>query len=342
MRRILPLSRRPRPGPAADQRGVALVLTLLVVVLLSAMILDFDFRTRLDVRAAANFRDDTRAYLMAGSAVDAARAILDEDNPSYDGLDELWATPMAGVPVADGTISVAVSDETGKLDLNTLLTGDGQPDEARVEVYRRLLDQVVDPDETDVDELVDTAIDWLDSGLDALPRGAESDYYRNLDPPYVARDGPLRGFDELALVKGYTPDVMERLAPHVTAIWAGGATAGATGANRHDRININTASVEVLAALHPEMTQELAGRIAEDRKDTPFTSVSAPDLDKVIGLGTDITQKLAPLLTFRSDYFTVLAIGAVGDTRRTVRATVRRGAGNQGGRRTQVLAWRVE
>lgn len=342
MRRFDPPARRPTRA-AADQRGVALVLTLLVVVLLSALILDFDFRTRLDVRAAGNFRDDTRAYLLAGSAVDAARAILQEDNPSYDGLDELWATPMPQVPVADGTITVVVTDETGKLDLNTLLTGNGEPDAKRVAVYRRLLEQVVDPDDSDVDELVDTVLDWMDPGLDARPRGAEADYYRGLDPPYVPRDGLLRGFDELDLVKGYTPDVMARLEPHVTAIWTGQDTGHAAGAARHDKININTASVELLTALHPEMTQELAGRIAEDRKDTPFTSVTAATLDKVIGLGTDITQQIAPLLTFRSDYFSVLASGAVGDTRRTVRATIRRGfGGRQPGRRTQVIAWRVE
>jgi len=135
---------------------------------------------------------------------------------------------------------------------------------------------------------------------------------------------------------------MKRLAPHVTAVWTGPATGRATGAARHDRININTASVPLLTALHPDMSEELASRIEADRKDTPFTSVTAPDLDKVIGLGTEITQQIAPLVTVRTDYFSVLATGAVGDTRRTVEATIRRGAGVKSGRRTQVIAWRVE
>jgi general secretion pathway protein K len=182
----------------------------------------------------------------------------------------------------------------------------------------------------------------MDTEIGARPSGAESNYYQSLDPPYAARDGLLRGFDELALVKGYTPDVMARLEPHVTAIWTGPDTGAAIGGVRHDKININTATQEVLTALHPEMGN-LAERIVADRKDTPFTSISVSGLEQVFGLDiSDIATQIAPLLTWKSDYFSVLASGAVGETRRTVRATLKRTVGGTGGRRTQVIAWRVE
>jgi general secretion pathway protein K len=343
MRRFVHLARRRLGETLADQRGVALVLTLLVVVLLTAMILDFDYQTRLDVRAAANFRDDTRAYLLAGSAVEAARVILQQDqHPDYDGLDEVWATPIKDYPVADGTISVAVTDASGKLNLNTLLDANNQPDEARIAVYKRLLQEVVDPDQTDVDELVDTVIDWIDPDPDSRPRGAEGDYYLGLDPPYACRDGKLRGFDELGLVKGYTPAVMKRIAPFVTAIWFGDATNRAAGNLRQDRININTAPKEVLMALDPEIDEGLAERIMDDRLGTPFTHADPSTLETTIGLLNDPAQRIAPLLSWRSDLYSVEATAQVGDTRRTVHTLIRRGAGVQGPRRTQVLAWRVE
>jgi general secretion pathway protein K len=342
MRRFLHLARR-RRGVVFQERGVALVLTLLVVVLLTAMILDFDFRTRLDVRAAGAFRDDTRAYLLAGSAVDAARAILAQDDASVDGLDETWASPLIqGVPVGDGTISVTITDESGKLDLNSLIDPSGKPDEARIAVYRRLLEQVVDTDETDVDELVDTVVDWIDEDFESRPQGAESNYYRSLDPPYDCRDSLLHGFDELGLVKGYTPDVMNRISKYVTAIWWGPSTAKSVGAARHDKININTAPAQLLNALDEEMDPETAGHIEDDRRPDPIRNVTTAELEKVHNVNVEIATRISPLLTVSTSYFLILATGKVGETERTVRATIRRGFGNKGGKPNQVIAWRVE
>jgi len=357
MRRFVHLARR-SPGEAprgvrailADQRGVALVLTLLVVVLLTAMILDFDYQTRLDVRAAASFRDDTRAYLLAGSAVEAARVILQQDAaPDHDGLDEMWATPIQGYPVADGTISVTVTDETGKLNLNALVDANNQPDEARIAVYHRLLEEVADNvEDADPDELVDTVVDWIDPDIETRPRGAEGDYYQGLDPPYGCRDGKLRGFDELGLVKGYTPAVMKRIAPYVTAVWFGDATNSASQTLRQAQININTAPKELLMALDPEIEEGLAERIMDDRLNPPFTNTGVSTLETTIGLLVDPASRISPLLTWRSNLFSVTATAQVGDTRRNVHAVIWRGAGLpglakvQGRKGTQVLAWRVE
>jgi len=325
-------------GILNDQGGIALVLTLLVVTLLTAMIIDFDYRTRLDVRSAANFRDAARASFLAQGAVDAARAVLMEDLRISTGYDyageEIWGTPIAGYPVADGTIDVAIVDEGGKLDLNTLVTANGEPNETRIEAYRRLLEELFEPDQVDVATLVDSLVDWIDPNPNERSNGAEASYYERLDPPYTCADGPLKTFDELGLVQGYPADVLERLRPHVTALWTGRAGMQRDGKPDKGNININDASEEVLIALHPLMSEELAKNILQDR---PFESVTANSVEQVLQLGPDISAEIAKMADFRSDYFSIVARGTVGDTSRTVRVTVRR-QGNE----AKVIAWRAE
>lgn len=330
--------KRVTKGILADQGGIALVLTLLVVTLLTAMIIDFDYRTRLDVRAAAGFRDAARAGLLAQGAVDAARAVLLEDlriSPSYDfAEEEIWGTPISGYAVADGTISVAIVDEGGKLDLNTLVNANGEADETRVEIYRRLLEHLFEPDQVDINTLVDSLVDWIDPNPNERTYGAEAAHYGRLDPPYTCADGPLRTFDELGLVQGYTPDVVERLRPHATALWTGRAGVQREGKPEKGNININTASSELLVALHPELSQELVENIIHDR---PFESTTPAALEQVIQLGVDVSQALAKVVDVRSDYFAIAAQGAVGDTARTLRVTVQRK-----GIEARVIAWRAE
>lgn len=371
MRRFAHLARRRLAGAARDQRGVALVLTLLVVVLLTAMILDFDFRTRLDLRAAGNFRDDARADLLASSAVDVARALLREDmrtSATYDGKDEDWALftgswPVPSIP--DALVTAEIADEGGKLDLNTLLTDDGQDQPTRIGIYRRLLEIVldeardaddIDPDDYDVDELVDSLLDWMDENPEARSLGAETTDYAALDPPYICGDRRLRTLDELRLVRGYTPRLVERLRPHVTAVWTGTVVPTKGGIAQRGRINVNTATWQLLAALHDDMDEEMARDIRQqidNQPPAPFTQMSTAILDQVPSLNVaGVSQYLAKELGVKSDLFSIrvtvqlgdpqaMATGAAPQATRTVSALLRRQLSGPPREQVQVLAWRT-
>jgi general secretion pathway protein K len=324
------------------QDGIALVLTLLVVTLLTAMIIDFDYRTRLDVRAAAGFRDAARANFLAQGAVDAARAVLMEDvrtSSSYtyaEDPQQLWGTPITGYPVADGTISVKIEDEGGKLDLNKLVGDTGEADEDWVVVYRRLLEGLLDPNQVNIDVLVDSLVDWIDPNPDERSAdGAESPHYERLDPPYACADGPLQTIDQLALVQGYTPEIVERLRPFVTALWNGHG-GNRDGRPKDGKININDAKRELLQALINEKPN--TGGVAENIEgDRPIESTEASSLERVNGLDTGLSQVLFKYTDVFSDYFSIEATGTVGETSRSIRVTVQR-FGNQ----AKVISWRSE
>ncbi|MGH7273247.1 MAG: type II secretion system minor pseudopilin GspK, partial [Nitrospiria bacterium] len=223
-----------------NEDGLALVITLLVVVLLTVMILEFDFSTRTDLLAAANFRDGTKAHFLAQSGVAAAKAVLRDDikhGLNYDGFDELWAIPFPPYPVGDGTVTVSIQDEGGKLNPNDLLQKgtDNTVVPKKEEQMKRLFELLgVEP------KLVDAIIDWIDKGNETRPHGAEEDYYSRLDRPYHCKNDKLSVLSELHMIRGITDEVYEKITPYLTVYSVSG---------EHGSININTADEVVLQTL---------------------------------------------------------------------------------------------
>jgi general secretion pathway protein K len=239
------------------ENGTVLLVVLVLVVLLTALLGEFAFSTLVDLRTTESFRDRARAYYLAKGGVRVGRMILRDDRNSYDGADELWARGISGYPVGDGQVSITIEDLDGRINLNLLVTAPGNTD---VVVKDRLLRLLTELGITEGPELVDALIDWLDPDSDPEPNGAESDYYESRTPSMPAKNGPLDELGELSRVRGFSSDIIARLAPHV-------AVRGSS------LINVNTASAEVLTALADEMDRETAETIVSGRQATPLTSV---------------------------------------------------------------------
>ena len=54
-------------------RGMALLLVLLVVVMLTTLLTEFAFSTLVDLRLTETFRDNIRAYYLAKGGINAGR-----------------------------------------------------------------------------------------------------------------------------------------------------------------------------------------------------------------------------------------------------------------------------
>jgi len=314
------------PACGLNQTGVALLLVLFAVVMLAALVLEFDRTTRIDVVATRNFLNGIRAGFLAKAGVEAGRGVLKEDalhSTGYDAADEFWgAVPPMTMP--EGAVTVSIEDEAGKLNPNHLVNANGGTKiRTKVDQMRRLLETL----HVEV-PLVDALVDWIDADRVPEPAGAEDDYYRTLDPPYRARNGRLQSLSELHMVRGVTDQVYEALSPYLTV---------ATPAP--GRINVNTAALPVLQALHSKMTAELAERIVQAR---PIRRLD--DLDKVPGM-EQIAKELRSLeqaYDVQSDVFIIRSRGEVQETSRVVRATVERVRALRRPPEVRILAWRVE
>ncbi len=137
-------------------------------------------------------------------------------------------------------------------------------------------------------ELLPAILDWLDADGDTrFPNGAEDEYYTRLEQPYRAANGPFADVSELRLVRGITPEIYAKLAPHVCVL------------GNSVPLNVNTASAEVLMSVGPGLDRAAADLLVTSRRIQPWPSVGA-FLDHPLLAGRPL---LAQGLTTRSNWF---------------------------------------
>jgi len=105
----------------------------------------------------------------------------------------------------DIQVSVEVSDESGKVDINL----------ASADLIKSLF-VAVGVNENLSSSIADAVVDWRDQ--DSLKRvdGAEDQDYSALGLLYEAKDDDFDSIDELSLVLGVTPEIFIKVKPYVT------------------------------------------------------------------------------------------------------------------------------
>lgn len=217
---------------ACNERGMALLMVLVVVALLSSLLIEFSFSSLVDLRATENYRDRTKAYYLARGGIEAGRMILAEDINDYDHSSEFWGTGLPGIPAGDGDISIQISDYSGRFNVNFVADTRGNP----LPGYHRfkvLCEELLEIDSVESQALADSLVAWFNA--DTTETTSDDLYYAALDPPYSRRGGHLLSLDELRMVKGFSDEYCERLQPYLRVV--GG-----------ERININSAAAVVLYA----------------------------------------------------------------------------------------------
>ena len=231
-----------------NNKGIALVITLLVLTLLIVVILEFSQGMRVEARAAANFRDDIKAYYLARSGVTFAIAMLEDDDKTdqnYDSLNELWAQKIPPIPLGDGFVSVEITDEDSRINVNKMSTGFGT---VNGETMRLFMVRFLKQFELEED-IADSIADWTDTDdSERIPVGAESNYYQSLEDPYEAKNKPFDSIQELRLIKGLENETYNKLQKFLAV-------------NSDGWINMNTAGKEVIMSLSENLSGEIADEI---------------------------------------------------------------------------------
>jgi type II secretory pathway component PulK len=86
------------------------------------------------------------------------------------------------------------------------------------------------------------------------------------------------------------------------------------------QININTAPLEVIAALSDNIDDAMAERIVAERRVNPFKKTA--NISRIPG-GAAISSELTAILIYRGTVFKITSIARVKDSARTVEAVVR-------------------
>jgi len=303
-----------------QNRGMALLIVLVIIALLSTLLTELAFSTLVDLRLTETFRDTTRAYYLAKGGVNAGRMIIQEDRNGYDSLDEPWSLGVVNYPVGEGAITVRITDQNGKLGINAMVNRD-TPSALMIDRFYRLMLALEIDKWGDPAELTAALIDWIDEGespypmiltegLDIPVAGAEATYYQSLTQPYLVKNGRVETLEELALIKGFTPEILRRVLPHVAL-------------HEEVKVNINTASSAVLMSLDPEIDEDVADILIGYRKEAPIKRLE--QLEEVLPEAAYIALKtLGNLeqLDLRSNFYQIEADAVVNDGRRRLVAQV--------------------
>lgn len=322
-----------------NERGIAVLVALVIVVLLVAIIVEFDYGTRVAITTAGTFRDGVQATYLAKSGVRAAQALLKADvrrKETYDATTELWATPLPPYPVGGGFVSAEITDESGKLNINLLQKASDNDYQSKLKpIWQRLFKILeIEPD------VIDAIRDWVDENdLTEGIYGAEAGYYERLIPPYTCKNGPLDTISEIRLIKGITHEVYRKL-----TTGCGGKPCLTVAPT--DKVNVNTVSVEVCQALHEDLVdnEDLCRELVEHR---PIENIDSDGEfpagwggvggGTAGGTGIRFELKSRNMITISSSYFSIQARGEVHETQRVVEAVVKRQ-----GQNVEVLSWRLE
>ncbi len=308
--RIYPF--RPRRG----QRGVALILTLLVLSVLVVVVSQLAVATRLDLKISQNYRGDVQNTYAIRAGISYAKLFLKSDlenAPDADTLHETWAKQFEPIQIGEVELQLWIEDEDRRFNLNTIVDPQGAVVSRTKDQLTRLL-QIL---RTNDNSLVPRLVDYVDKNTEGLfEKGAKN------RPLYTAREiRAIEGFTDIVLFGGTgTGGVTPGLLPFATT-WS--ATA----------INVNTAPVEVLQSLHPDMSRNVAEAIVHWRsvESTPgkgnvFQQLPG-DLTKVPGLKEDLAKKIAPSLAVKSTVFLVHLRARRGSIEQRVQAILRRDQG---------------
>jgi len=293
-----------------NNSGIVLLVTIAVISVLLTVALHLARITGKSVIATGNESDDFIAREMAISGIHLAMAILADDasKNEIDSVQEDWANPeklsdaVTQLGFTQGSLSLKITDELGKLQVNALLKHypGNELNEDQRSLWENFLSLRISTDKSedqrDPSVIINSLKDWLDSQDDETITGlsgAESDYYLKLEHPYIANNGPVNQISELLKIKGFTPDLLEigldaqgektgkktEDEPElmgslqfenvftVYGMTTSGAEAGPKAYAYPGQVNINTAGIEILTALLPRGMEEQAQDLVNFREE---------------------------------------------------------------------------
>lgn len=290
-----------------NERGMVLLLVLVIIALLSALLSDMAFSTLVDLRLVETFRDTTRAEYLARGGVTAGRMILQDDRNGFDAAndpDELWAQGINEYPVADGLVSVRIADLDGRLDLNRLVDSQGNPNPVFRQRFVRLADELglAAPE-----RLADALVDWLDPDSESQPEGAEADVYAVLRQPIRPANGQLQSLDELAEVYGFDEEQVDLLRPHVSCFGSG-------------RLNLNSASDELLRSWDVETDPATIDVLLKGREEEAFRNLD--EIRDLIGVEAYTALNRQLDLAVASEFYQIDSRARVNDGERRMQAII--------------------
>lgn len=287
----------------SHQRGIALVMVLWILILLTVTTGAFALMARMDQLEANQLLSGTKARFWAEAGLNLAVVQLREPDEELRMIAD--GRPYATV-IDDVVIEVSATDERGKLDINAA-------DETTLAVL--FTNNGLDP--ADAEVLAARVLDWRDADDAERVSGAEVDSYLAEGLPMGPGNQNFILVDELLQVMGMPYELWRRMEPGLTVY------------SRTALPDISFAPAEALLAI-PDITEEEALNFVAERQSMEAgegLEISLPNGQSVMARGRGLTYSIRVKATMPNGVWDQLE------------ATVRLG-GRAGGRPYRILRWR--
>ena len=225
-----------------NQRGIALIIVLAVVAILSVLVIEFSHSVWIDMYLSSNYDSRTQALYAAKAGVEYGIWLLRRDDETrVDWLGDEWAKPIELtigdlVPPPDpeldeedfyeqlalrrphlveprtgvGTATVLIVDADRKLSLN-MLDYKATPHPLFARAFERLIEDLNVPEVSyGASDIVDAMVDWVDRN----EAGSWEYYYERLPDPYMAKNHHFDTVYELGLVAGISETLLFGTVPY--------------------------------------------------------------------------------------------------------------------------------
>lgn len=299
-----PSQRERRCSPPHRQRGIALLVAILLVALGTMLAAAVAYENAMTARrGTATYAFDESILIQQGAEALAAYGVrqIHQSDPSHIYVGQGWDKPLGPVEVVPGVmLEASLEDLQGRFNLNNLVQSNGTPDPGYVAAFTNLLALVgLEPKWTGF------LLDWIDYDIvPQNPDGAEDSVYMGQSPPYRTANRYITSASELLALPGFGRDRYLALAPYVTALpWS-------------TPLNVCTASGVVLdsflGAGHTEFSAD-AQQLARNR-----TSASTPGCFPTLAnfqaaMGPNASKSSVKFAT-TSSYFRLTSFITIGST----------------------------
>lgn len=281
-----------------DKHGIALVVTLLALALITALVVEFSYGVYTSTTALYNWRDSQRLSLMARSGVNVTAKFLSDmlDTYSYSYPGSLEMPVENPFEDFEGLITVHIEDETAKFNINALIRDNGSFNENAYHSLKKLLEILSLPD-----EIADRIADWIDGDNEARISDSETN----------TSNSAILSTDELLLIHGITREDYDTLLPYITVY----------GNRNTPVININGAEIPVLMSIMDTgrgdfpITENLAKRITVYRETSPFEDIGM--FNSFAGTNLASNQ-----ITVKGEYFYIKSIASSSGVKRIIETVI--------------------
>ncbi|KPJ98623.1 MAG: hypothetical protein AMK71_11105 [Nitrospira bacterium SG8_35_4] len=275
----------------SDSAGSALIITLLLVTILVSLVVNFVYEVQIDMSTLSNWSYAQKASFIARSGQNLSTQYISEMNSEAYTYEQKAELPVEKYFAPNVNLTIIIEDENSKFNVNSIIYENGTTNEKNLESLKKLIEYLnINPNQALI------IADWIDP--DSEPRVFDSEN--------SSKNDFLWSTDELKFIEGIDKETFHKLRPYITVFG-------------NNQVNINTADMPVLVSLGPDMTEELANRIIDYRKNSPFENKN--HIVRVTGLEA-AGIKMLDRITVKTADFRIISQASVGEITRVIESVV--------------------